>query len=108
MDGGVEDLLSPMGDEEEEESPWYMVYWWIAPLVGVLGAAAVIALRFLKRPAQEGAEGAESGDEGGGAELLAADDDGFPEAADDEVEEIGDFEEEIPEPEKLEPAETEE
>ena len=103
MEGGVEDLLSPMSEEEEEESPWYMVYWWIAPLVGVLGAAAVIALRFLKRPAQEEAGGAEG--EEGGDELLAADDAGFPVAADEEIE---DFEEEIPEPEELEPAETEE
>ena len=105
MEGGVQDLLDPL-PEEEEEAPWYMVYWWIAPVIGVLGAAAVIALRFLKRPAPE-AEEAAGADEEGGGEILAVDDGGFPEA-EDGLDEIEDFEEEIPEPEKLEPAETEE
>lgn len=101
MGGGVDDLLEPM-EEEEEESPWYMVYWWIAPLIGVLGAGAVIAMRFLKRPAPGAEEGGEEGADG----LVADDDGGFPEA--DDTDEIEDFNEEIPEPEELEPAETEE
>ncbi len=103
---GVDDLLSPM-PEEEEETPWYIAYWWVGLVIGVLGAAAVIALRFFKRsePAAEEAGGEE--DEGEGA--LEAADGGFPEAeVEVDEDEVEDFNEEIPEPEDLEPAETEE
>lgn len=109
MGEGVDDLLQPL-PEEGEESPWYMVYWWIAPVIGVLGAVVIILLRFLKRPAapsEATEEAAEAAEDDGFASV--DDDEGFPEApeveADDEIE---DFPEEIPEPEEVETAKTEE
>ena len=89
-----DDLLDPL--DEEMEPPWYEVYWWIAPLVGVLGAIVVIAMRFLKRPAAEDADADDDEEEGDGEE---ADDGGFPEADD-----VDDFPEpeEIPKPEEVE------
>jgi len=93
-----DDLLDP---EEEEETPWYMAYWWIAPLIGVLGAIVVVLLRFLKKP-DEGTED----DEGDEADDMMMEDVGFPEA-DDDAEEIEDLPEPeaIPEPEEVEAAE---
>ena len=98
MTGDGEDDEMMMGDdlldlEEEEEPAWYEVYWWIAPLLGVLGAVAFVLMRFLKRPSDPSEE-----DEEAEVDLAA---DGFPEAHDDD--EMEDFSkpEESPEPEEV-------
>jgi hypothetical protein len=102
----ADDAELPMGDDlmelEEEEPAWYEVYWWIAPLVGVIAALAFVAMRFLKRPSDE------EDDEGEGA--AAGMNGGFPEA--DGTEDLDDMEdfpepEEIPEPEEVEAVEPE-
>ena len=103
----ADDAELPMGDdlmelEEEEEPAWYEVYWWIAPLVGVIAALAFVAMRFLKRPSDE-----EDDEEEGAAAGMNG---GFPEA--DGTEDLDDMEdfpepEEIPEPEEVEAVEPE-
>lgn len=93
-----DDLLAM---EEEETPAWYETYWWIAPLVGLLGAIVVILLRFLKKPADaEGDDEEDEEEDDGAAEAL-----GFPEADEDDDE----FPEpeEIPEPEEVEAVEPE-
>jgi hypothetical protein len=107
---GDDEAELPMGDDlmeldEEEEAPaWYEVYWWIAPLLGVVAALAFVAMRFLKRPSEEEEE--EDDDDEGAAALAG----GFPEA--DGTEDLDDMEdfpepEEIPEPEEGEAVEHE-
>ena len=94
-----DDLLDP---EEEEEPAWYETYWWIAPVIGVLGAIVVVLMRFLKRPSGEEEDGEEEEDG-----MMAADaGDGFPEADDDDIEDFPEPEE-IPEPEEVEAVEPE-
>jgi hypothetical protein len=96
-----DDLLDP---EEEEEPAWYEVYWWIAPVVGLLGAIAVVLMRFLKGSSGNGAEEEEEEEED---EMMAADDgEGFPEADDDDIEDFPEPEA-IPEPEEVEAVEPE-
>lgn len=105
---GEEGVDPMMGDdlmelEEEVEPAWYEVYWWIAPLVGVLAAIAFIVMRFLKRPSEDDDEEEEEG----GDEGLEG---GFPEADGmEEMEDLEDFPEpeEIPEPEEVEAVEPE-
>ncbi len=90
-----DDLLDP---EDEEEPPWYEVYWWIAPVIGVLGAIVVVLMRFLKGSSASGVD--EEEDEG--EEDIHDDGNGFPAADDDdELEELPEPEE-IPEPEEVE------
>lgn len=108
-DLGGEDL--PMGDdlldpEEEVEPAWYEVYWWIAPVLGLLAAIVVVLMRFLKRGGDD-AEDADEGEEEADDMMAADDGDGFPVV--DEDEEIADFPEpeEIPEPEEVEAVEPE-
>ncbi|MBR85219.1 MAG: hypothetical protein CMM29_00250 [Rhodospirillaceae bacterium] len=101
-----DDLLEPM--EEEEEPSFYETYWWIAPVIGLLGAIVVVLMRFLKRPSEASDE--EDGDEEGEDDIMmeADDGEGFPEADDDEVENFPEPEPEAsPEPKEVEAVEPE-
>ena len=78
-EGGLFEDESQMG-EEEDAVPWYKAYWWIAPIVGVLGVAVVFLLKLMGRPQagpddQTGTVGEESFIEAADDEMIIEDDD---------------------------------
>ena len=93
-----DDMASEKGlfDEEateEEATPWYFAYWWVAPIVGLLGAVLLFVLKAMRRPVEDDA-----------AEDGADEPNGFIEVADDDdemlvdVPDVDDVAEEEPEP----------
>jgi hypothetical protein len=81
-------------DETEEETPFYLAYWWIAPLLGVL----VGVLLFLKKMMGRNTAAVDDEDD--------SEDEPFPEA--DAHEDELELPEEIPDLEEVETAEGEE
>ncbi|MDP6777114.1 MAG: hypothetical protein QGI83_10155 [Candidatus Latescibacteria bacterium] len=77
--------------EEEEATPWYLAYWWVAPIVGLLGAVLLFIVKAMRRPVEDEPE-----------EGAAEEQNGFIEVADDE-----EMIEDIPEPDDLEVPEPE-
>ena len=83
----AEDDLGALFPEEEEApaSPWYLSWWFLAIVFGVIGLAAAAAVLMLKKKQGESSAGAEGGDD------EIAMDDGFEEVAtDDLIEELPD------------------
>ena len=79
-------LFDEESTEEEEATPWYLEYWWIAPIAGLLGAVLLFVLKAMRRAVEdEPAEGA------------ADEQNGFIEVADDDEEML----EDIPEPDDI-------
>jgi len=95
-EAGDEDLWTEDTDEEEAE-PFYLKYWWIAPIVGVLGAVVLFLMKMMGRgkSTDEEEDAAAEGESGG--------DDDFIDTG--ELDELEGLPEEIPEPEEAETVE---
>ncbi|MDA0709673.1 MAG: hypothetical protein O3B73_05615 [bacterium] len=80
---GVDALFPDEGEEPEADSPWYLTWWFLAMVFGVIGLAAAGAVLILKR--KKGGNGAGSSGDGDGLANVS----GFEEA-DDLMDELPD------------------
>lgn len=90
-EGGELDQLFPPEEEMEAESPWYLSWWFLAVVFGVIGVAAGLAILMLKKKqAQGSAEEAAGGDDD-----LGLEEDGFEQVESDDL--IEDLPDDLPE-----------